>query len=81
MLNHLLAAATVRRYGHTWLVSETQVAPAEASGPEPGRPRMEGAPFVRMAKTRGNKLTLSMLVRNEADRYLSQVLAHAARYI
>lgn len=27
------------------------------------------------------RLTLAMLVRNEADRYLSKVLAHAARYV
>lgn len=36
-------------------------------------------PFVR--KTRGNKVTLSMLVRNEADRYLRRVLEHAASYV
>lgn len=30
---------------------------------------------------RGNRITLAMLVRNEADRYLEKVLRHAARYI
>jgi len=32
-------------------------------------------------KSQDNKLTLAMLVRNEADRYLTQVLKHAAQYI
>lgn len=32
-------------------------------------------------KSQGNKLTLAMLVRNEADRYLPQVLKHAVEYI
>ncbi|WP_348980772.1 glycosyltransferase [Thermincola potens] len=32
-------------------------------------------------KSSGNKLTLSMIVRNEADRYLARVLAHARQYI
>ncbi|MFZ5942997.1 MAG: glycosyltransferase [Bacillota bacterium] len=32
-------------------------------------------------KSQNNKLTLSMLVRNEADRYLPDVLRHAALYI
>ncbi|KJS21271.1 MAG: glycosyl transferase [Clostridiaceae bacterium BRH_c20a] len=32
-------------------------------------------------KSQGNKLTLAMLVRNEADRYLPQVLKHIIQYI
>lgn len=32
-------------------------------------------------KSQKNKLTLSMLVRNEANRYLPEVLKHAAQYI
>lgn len=44
--------------------------PAPAESPKPG-PR----------KSSGNKLTLSMIVRNEADRYLPKVLEHARRYI
>ena len=32
-------------------------------------------------KSQNNKLTLSMLVRNEADRYLAAVLQHARQYI
>jgi GT2 family glycosyltransferase len=35
----------------------------------------------RVTKYHGNKLTLSMLVRNEADRYLRRVLEHAAQYV
>lgn len=33
------------------------------------------------SKRRGNTITLAMLVRNEAGRYLEKVLSHAARYI
>lgn len=35
----------------------------------------------RVTKYEGNRLTLSMLVRNEAGRYLRRVLEHAAQYI
>ena len=36
---------------------------------------------VRVAKGSGNKITLSMLVRNEAARYLRAVLTHAVEYV
>jgi hypothetical protein len=36
-------------------------------------------PYIR--KTRNNRITLSMLVRNEADKYLAEVLSHAATYV
>ncbi|NPV52974.1 MAG: hypothetical protein HPY71_05570 [Firmicutes bacterium] len=38
-------------------------------------------PENRIIKYERNKLTLAMLVRNEADRYLCKVLRHAAQYI
>ncbi|MBM7854294.1 glycosyltransferase involved in cell wall biosynthesis [Desulfohalotomaculum tongense] len=40
-----------------------------------------GASLRSRTKSENNKLTLSMLVRNEAGRYLPQVLKHAAEYI
>lgn len=43
-----------------------------------GRQRRSG---VWRRKESGNKLTLSMIVRNEAGRYLQKVLAHARQYI
>nr|WP_066633818.1 glycosyltransferase family 2 protein [Desulfolucanica intricata] len=36
---------------------------------------------VKKTKPKGSSITLAMLVRNEADRYLEQVLKHAAQYI
>ncbi|KXG74410.1 glycosyltransferase [Thermotalea metallivorans] len=36
---------------------------------------------IRIDKDRNNKLTLAMLVRNEANKFLKQTLTHAARYI
>lgn len=38
-------------------------------------------PKIRVNKSAGNKLTLSMVVRNEAGNYLERVLEHAGRYI
>lgn len=37
--------------------------------------------LVRICKTEGNKVTLGLLVRNEAGKFLREMLAHAARYI
>lgn len=34
-----------------------------------------------VCKSEGNKLTLSMLVRNESGKFLSEMLSHAAQYI
>lgn len=50
---------------------------ARARGEIPGA--QEGAAWQR--KSQGNRLTLSMVVRNEAERYLRQVMAHARQYI
>ena len=36
---------------------------------------------IRINKSKGNKLTLSMLVRNEGNKFLKEVLEHAAKYI
>ncbi len=46
-------------------------------------PNAEPPDFVRdrVVKYEGNRLTLSMLVRNEAGRHLGRVLEHAAAYI
>lgn len=41
----------------------------------------ETAGLVRVAKATGNKVTLSMLVRNESGNFLREVLAHAAKYV
>lgn len=41
----------------------------------------EISPFSWSRKENGNKLTLSMVVRNEANRYLRPVLEHARKYI
>jgi glycosyltransferase involved in cell wall biosynthesis len=38
-------------------------------------------PLLRIAKDRGNKLTLSMIVKNEASRYLETVLQEHRHYI
>ncbi len=35
----------------------------------------------RRNKSKDNKLTLMMLVRNEADKRLKQTLSHAAKYV
>jgi len=42
---------------------------------------LPGAALRRKPAGKGSKITLAMLVRNEADRYLERVLKHAARYI
>lgn len=36
---------------------------------------------VRINKAEGNKVTLSMLVRNESSKFIREMLAHAAQYI
>ncbi|RKO65542.1 glycosyltransferase [Desulfofundulus salinus] len=50
-----------------------------------GRETPTGAAMLQTADeetgTRGSKITLAMLVRNEAGRYLERVLKHAAQYI
>ena len=43
--------------------------------------RSQAVPEVAAARPSGSGITLSMLVRNEADRYLPLVLAHARRYV
>lgn len=63
--------ATVVRHGARWLVADVLFEPAD--------PTLQPVPFYR--KSRGNRVTLSMVVRNERDRYLRQVLTHAAQYI
>lgn len=54
-----------------WLIGDVQFTPRTEPAPQ--------APFIR--KTRGNRVLLSMVVRNEADNYLERMLAHAARYV
>ncbi|HIE13203.1 MAG TPA: glycosyl transferase [Desulfotomaculum sp.] len=39
------------------------------------------APAARYQKTKGSRITLAMLVRNEADRYLKRVLEQAVQYV
>jgi hypothetical protein len=63
--------AVLERHGARWLIADMSFEPADSTS--------SPIPFTR--KTRGNKVTLSMVVRNEADRYLRQVLAHAAQYV
>lgn len=36
---------------------------------------------IRLNKSKSNKLTLSMLVRNEGNKFIKEVLTHAAKYI
>ncbi|MEW6226966.1 MAG: glycosyltransferase family 2 protein [Bacillota bacterium] len=60
--------------GKKWLVRGVEFKKA----PQPGLPKFVQA---RTIKYEGNRLTLSMLVRNEAGRYLRKVLEHAAQYI
>lgn len=63
--------AFMERQGNRWLIADMAFEPAKPSG--------QAIPFAR--KTRANRVTLSMVVRNEADRYLRQVLTHAAQYV
>ena len=42
---------------------------------------VENEPLIRKAKTKDNKLTLSMIVKNEGDRYLKEMLEAAREYI
>ncbi|HLO03266.1 MAG TPA: glycosyltransferase [Symbiobacteriaceae bacterium] len=63
--------ALLERHGSRWLIADMGFEPAESTNLT--------VPFSR--KTRGNKVTLSMVVRNEADRFLRQVLTHAAQYV
>jgi glycosyltransferase involved in cell wall biosynthesis len=52
-----------------------ETAPPVAAVPRP--PWVADAP----RKASGNRLVLSMLVRNESDRFLREILTHAARYV
>ncbi|MFZ5828403.1 MAG: glycosyltransferase [Bacillota bacterium] len=69
--NHLGVQATLEAAGEQWLVSDIDLTPLRTPYPP--------IPLVR--KGRQNRVVLSMLVRNEADRYLRQVLSHAASYV
>jgi hypothetical protein len=64
--------AMLERRGHRWLIADLAFEPSL---------QPSGAPIPFARKTRGNRVTLSMVVRNEADRYLRRVLAHAAQCV
>lgn len=63
--------AILVKQGVRWLVADMGFEPAKSTN----------LPFPFARKTRGNRVTLSMVVRNEADRYLRQVLTHAAQFV
>lgn len=63
--------ATLIRQGAHWLVADVGFEPVESTA--------QPVPFYR--KTRENRMTLSMVVRNEADRFLRQVLTNAAQFV
>lgn len=69
--DHLSVHALVRQTQGRWLIEALEFEPR----PEPA----PAVPFVR--RVRGNRVLLSMLVHNEADRYLRRVLEHAASYV
>ncbi|HEY9724288.1 MAG TPA: glycosyltransferase [Oscillatoriaceae cyanobacterium] len=69
--DHLTAHALMRREGERWCIDRLEFET------KPEAP--QAVPFVR--KVRDNRVLLSMLVHNEADRYLRQVLSHAASYV
>lgn len=55
-----------------WLISELEYMSDE---------KLFSCPLIRIAKPSGNRLTLSMVVKNEADRYLKEVLMSLREYI
>jgi len=59
------------------LSSELKTPPRTVRKPPPQTKKTAGW----QRKSSGNKLTLSMIVRNEADRYLTRVLEHARQYV
>lgn len=69
---HILVTRSERETG--WLVRGVEFTRV----PEPDLPDFMQS---RITKYEGNRLTLSMLVRNEAGRYLRKVLEHAAQYV
>ncbi len=91
-----MAEVTVEKVDSHWLVGDVAFEPIKVTSDDPGPEsgasstdshalgRGQNAPIVvirRRARSKGNRLTLSMLVRNEADRYLRRVLSHARCYI
>lgn len=95
--DYFIANVRVQKYDSEWLIADVNFKPLhellspdktpkpqerEACSPTVIRPYLE-VPVViqRQVKKRGNRITLSMLVRNEADRYLTRVLKHVRPYI
>ncbi len=64
-----------------WLLRKIDLVPEEEAVPTPVGTGPASSTWRRVVKTGGNRLTLAMLVRNEAGRYLRQVLEHARRYV
>jgi hypothetical protein len=71
----------VKRQG-AWLIDDCRTTEEEegrcAQGPVS---TLVSSSFARLVRPRPQRITLAMLVRNEADRYLRDALAHAARYV
>lgn len=77
--DELLASATLHKLDDRWLLDQVEFRPLErAAQTKPPAPVQHKTPFRR--KSAGNRLTVSMVVRNEADRYLARVLEDAATY-
>jgi len=82
--DQLVARVSAQRIDGRWVIAGVEFAAPERTVAPPApapAPTAPPAPAIFAPKPTGNKLTLSMVVRNEAGRYLRSVLSHAASYV
>lgn len=81
-VDRFVARVVVQRCDGQWLISNAEF---DALGSKQNATAHEDQGSLKIPlfipKATGNKLVLSMVVRNEADRYLRSVLQHAASYV
>lgn len=75
-----LVRLSLKRSGERWLVAGLQPGTVRA-WPEPDHPSRPVLPPAPLIRRRNHRLTLGMLTRNEAGRYLAAVLKQAAEFV
>ncbi|NPV29187.1 MAG: glycosyltransferase [Firmicutes bacterium] len=76
-MNEFEARVYFRKYEQQWLIESIDFSPEENAS----KPKKLLWWSQRVAKPRGNRITLAMVVRNEADRYLRIVLNQAKHIV
>lgn len=81
-VDRLLARVVAQKCEGKWLISNVEFDAVVSDSSDPAhREQLPQGVTVFVPKASGNKLVLSMVVRNEAGRYLRAVLQHAATYV